>query len=63
VIFNELQALACSIGMFQPSPDMAAIPQQNGQPHLAAVGDWRQATANVNYQDEFEYHSNGKGPH
>jgi hypothetical protein len=62
-IFNELQALACSIGMFQPSPDMGAIPQQNGHQHFPAVGDWRQATANVSYQDEFEYNSNGKGPH
>ena len=29
VIFNELQALACSIGVFQPPPDVAAIQHQN----------------------------------
>jgi hypothetical protein len=64
VIFNELQALACSIGVFQPPPDVAAIQHQNDtQSYFPAVGDWRQATANLNYQDEFEYHLNGKPQH
>ena len=63
-IFNELQALACSIGVFQPPPDVAAIQHQNDtQSYFPAVGDWRQATANLNYQDEFEYHLNGKPQH
>lgn len=63
VIFNELQALACSIGVFQPPQDMGAIPQQSdGHPYFPAVGDWRQATRNLSYQDEFEYHLNGQGP-
>jgi hypothetical protein len=62
VIFNELQALACSIGVFQPPEDVGAIPQQNGNPYFPAVGDWRQATMNLNYQDEFEQHLNGTGP-
>ena len=52
-IFNELQALACSIGMFQPSPDMGAIPQQMGAA-FPSCGNWRQAAANVGSQDEFE---------
>ena len=62
VIFNELQALACSIGVFQPPEEVGAIPQQNGNPYFPAVGDWRQATMNLNYQDEFEQHLNGNGP-
>jgi hypothetical protein len=63
VIFNELQALACSIGVFQPPPEMGVVPQQNdGHSYFPAVGDWRQATMNLNYQDEFEHHLNGKGP-
>lgn len=62
VIFNELQALACNIGVFQPPPAMDAIPQQNnGHPYFPAVGDWRQATRNLSYQDEFEAHFNGNG--
>jgi cell division septum initiation protein DivIVA len=60
VIFNELQALACNIGVFQPAPDMTAIPHQNeGHPYFPAVGDWRQATRNLSYQDEFEAHLSG----
>ena len=62
VIFNELQALACSIGVFQPPQEMGVIPQQNDGQYFPAVGDWRQATMNLNYQDEFEHHSNGQSP-
>jgi len=63
VIFNELQALACNIGVFQPPQEIGAIPQQNeAHSYFPAVGDWRQATMNLNYQDEFEYHLNGKDP-
>ena len=63
VIFNELQALACSIGVFQPPPEMGVVPQQNdGHSYFPAVGDWRQATMNLNYQDEFEHHLNGHTP-
>jgi hypothetical protein len=63
VIFNELQALACSIGVFQPPhQELGVVPQQNDGPYFPAVGDWRQATMNLNYQDEFEDHLNGKGP-
>lgn len=61
VIFNELQALACNIGVFQPQPgpDVAAIPHHaEGHPYFPAVGDWRQATRNLTYQDEFEAHLN-----
>lgn len=62
VIFNELQALACNIGVFQPPPDMGVIPHHNdGHPYFPAVGDWRQATENLSYQDEFEAHLNGNG--
>jgi hypothetical protein len=42
---------------------MGVVPQQNdGHSYFPAVGDWRQATMNLNYQDEFEHHFNGKGP-
>jgi hypothetical protein len=54
-ILNELQALAAGIGTFQPPHETvqpAAISQENGHPH--AVGDWRQATKNLSYQDELE---------
>ena len=61
-IFNELHAFACSIGFFQPAPEVGFVPQQNDGPYFPAVGDWRQATMNLNYQDEFEHHLNGKGP-
>jgi hypothetical protein len=62
VIFNELQALACSIGVFQQPPEMGAIAQQNNGHPYPAVGDWRQATMNLNYQDEFEHHLNSQSP-
>ena len=71
-MLNELQALAGSIGTFLPPREPVepvAISQENGHPHAAAVGDWRQATENLNYHDELEFllrnrHLNGKSsPH
>jgi hypothetical protein len=56
-ILNELQALAASIGTFQPARapvEPVAISQDNGHPHAPAVGDWRQATKNLSYHDELE---------
>jgi NAD(P)-dependent dehydrogenase (short-subunit alcohol dehydrogenase family) len=60
VIFNELQALACNIGVFQPAPEVTALPahSEGHHPYFPAVGDWRQATRNLTYQDEFEAHLN-----
>jgi hypothetical protein len=60
VIFNELQALACNIGVFQPAPEVTALPphSEGHHPYFPAVGDWRQATRNLSYQDEFEQHLN-----
>jgi hypothetical protein len=56
-ILNELQALAGSIGTFLPAREPVepvAISQENG-PSAPAVGDWRQAATNLNYQDELEF--------
>ncbi len=83
-ILNALQALADSIGMFQPQhgdalPKPVALPQPVARPPTAAAipeqvdygyqytppGDWRQATKNVNLQDDLEAllnGLNGKGP-
>jgi hypothetical protein len=60
-IFNELQALASSIGMFQPPPqELPYVPhsQTDPQPYFPAVGDWRQAATNMSFQDEVDYHLN-----
>ena len=59
-VFLELQALACSIGMFpQAQEEVAYVPPANDeQAFFPAVGDWRQAALNVNYQDEIDYHLN-----
>jgi hypothetical protein len=57
-ILNELQALARSIGTLRPAREPAesvAIPQENGHPHASAVGDWRQATKTLSYEDELEF--------
>ena len=71
-ILNELQALAGSIGRFLPAREPnkpVTISQENGHPNAPAVGDWRQATKNLNYHDELEFllrngHLNGKSsPH
>ena len=77
-ILSELQALADSIGMFQPQhedalPKPVALPQPVARPPTAAaipeqvdygyqytpLGDWRQATKNVNLQDDLEALLNG----
>jgi cell division septum initiation protein DivIVA len=68
VILNELEALASSVGMFQPPREALSpqqIPQQTdyGHQYAATAGDWRQATKNVSFQDEFERHLNGRTPH
>jgi hypothetical protein len=57
-VFLELQALACSIGMFpHTQEEVAYVPPANDEQALfPAVGDWRQAVLNVNYQDEVDYH-------
>ena len=57
-ILNELQALAGSIGRFLPAREPiepVTISQENGHPHAPAVGDWRQATKNVSYEDELDF--------
>ena len=58
-ILNELQVLAGSIGMFLPPREPVVTPQQidYGHQYAPAVGDWRQATRNI--QDELEFHLNG----
>jgi hypothetical protein len=67
-IYLELQALAHTIGVFpaahEISHEIAHVPPANDvQPHFAAaVGDWRQAALNINYQDELDFHLNGTGP-
>ena len=66
-IFMELQALAHSIGAFPTAhepQDIPHVPPANDlQPHFAvAVGDWRQAALNINYQDELDFQLNGAGP-
>jgi len=56
-IFLELQALACTIGMFPTAHEVAIEPPANdGQQYFPAMGDWRQAAQNVSYQDEVDYH-------
>jgi|SRR5688572_2562864 hypothetical protein len=63
-IFLELQALAHTIGAFPTAHEIPHVPADNdAQPHFAAaVGDWRQAALNINYQDELDFHLNGTGP-
>jgi hypothetical protein len=58
-IFLELQALACSIGLFPTAQEIPHVPAANdalapGQ--FIPVGDWRQAAQNINYQDELDFH-------
>ena len=53
-IFNELQILAGSIGRLLPAREPATQQIDSGHQHAPAVGDWRQATTNVNYHDELE---------
>jgi hypothetical protein len=61
-IFLELQALACTIGMFPTANEVAIEPPANAeQQYFPAMGDWRQAAQNVSYQDELDYHLRTKG--
>ena len=63
-IRNELQALACSIGMFLPPHEVVVLPQPiDGYPSAPTGGDWRQATMNLSYHEEFERHLNGQNSH
>jgi len=58
-VFLELQALASTIGMFPQHQEVTYVPPANDeQAFFPAVGDWRQAVQNVNYQDEVNYHLN-----
>ena len=63
-IYLELQALAHAIGVFPAAHEIAHEPPANDvQPQFAvAVGDWRQAALNINYEDELAFHLNGTGP-
>ena len=45
-ILGELHGLASSIGMFQASPQHAAIEAEPAN-YLPSAGDWRQATSNI----------------
>jgi hypothetical protein len=61
-VFLELQALACSIGMFPQPQEVAYVPPANDeQAYFPAIGDWRQAAMNVSFQDEVDYHLNATG--
>ena len=55
-IYLELQSLACTIGMFPTANEIPIEPPANDSQQYFAVGDWRQAAANVGYQDEVDYH-------
>jgi hypothetical protein len=58
-IFLELQALACSIGLFPTTQEIPHAPPANdahAHGQFIPVGDWRQAAQNINYQDELEFH-------
>jgi hypothetical protein len=64
-IFMELQALAHTIGAFPTAHEIPHELPANDDVHpqfAVAVGDWRQAALNINYQDELDFHLNGAGP-
>ena len=67
-IYLELQALAHTIGVFPAAHEIPheiphVAPANDVQPEFAvAVGDWRQAALNINYQDELDFHLNGASP-
>ena len=63
-IYLELQALAHTIGVFPTAHEIPHVPPANdAEPQFAvAVGDWRQAALNINYQDELDFHLNGAAP-
>jgi hypothetical protein len=63
-IFLELQALACSIGLFPTAQEIPHVPpanEVNAQGQFIPVGDWRQAAQNINYQDELDFHLKNVG--
>ena len=56
-IYLELQALACSIGLFPTAQEIPHIPAANdAHGQYIPVGDWRQAAQNISFQDELELH-------
>ena len=56
-IFLELQALACSIGLFPTAQEIPHVPPANdAHGQFIPVGDWRKAAQNINYQDELDFH-------
>jgi hypothetical protein len=67
-IFMELQALAHCIGAFPAAHEIPheiphELPANDVHPQFAvAVGDWRQAALNINYQDELDFHLNAAAP-
>lgn len=61
-IFLELQALACSIGLFPTAQEIPHVPAANdAHGQFIPVGDWRQAAQNINYQDELDLHLKAVG--
>jgi hypothetical protein len=64
----ELQALAHCIGAFPAAHEIPheiphELPANDVHPQFAvAVGDWRQAALNINYQDELDFHLNAAAP-
>jgi hypothetical protein len=63
-IYLELQALAHTIGVFPTAHEIPhELPANDAEPQFAvAVGDWRRAALNINYQDELDFHLNATGP-
>ena len=56
-IFLELQALACSIGLFPTAQEIPHVPPANdAHGQFIPIGDWRKAAQNINYQDELDFH-------
>ena len=58
-IFLELQALACSIGLFPTAHEIPHVPPANDEHahgQYIPVGDWRQAAQNISFQDELDFH-------
>ena len=50
-IYLELQSLAASIGLVPTAHEVRPVNDTQ-----AAVGDWRQAAQNINYEDELDMH-------
>jgi hypothetical protein len=74
MILDELEALAGSMGMFLPAREAVTtqqMPQQidfgqqyDGEQYAPSAGDWRLATKNLSFEDEFERHLNERNqPH